>query len=147
MSQVDPADCRQRERELTRDRETVLKAVLRDSPLRETNEVRATILRPRGSECREGAIRLTHWLGFRYAMPRPLLRQGDAEGCQVFIRKYERLMRDMYPDATLIFADAVHPEYRNRPAHDWFVRAERPPPEPRLAGRGRSCTERWTWRG
>ena len=42
------------------------------------------------------------------------------------MRKYERLMRDAPANEAIVFADAVHPEWRSRPAHGWFLRGDRP---------------------
>ena len=53
-------------------------------------------------------------------------RFKDAEGQQAFIRKHQRLMCGMHTDGILVFAGTVHPEFQNRPAHGWFIPAERP---------------------
>ena len=62
-----------------------------------------------------------HQLDFEYVKPKALPRQAQ----EVFIQKHERLMRSMLPAGTLVFADAGHPQCQGRPAHGWFIRADR----------------------
>ncbi len=127
LASVDPAAYPEREGKLTRARETSLRETLRDSPPRDTNGVRDIILQRFGQEyTRGGAIKLMHRLGFGYVKPKPLPRQADRAGREAFIRQYERTVRDAPPDETIVFADAVHPEWQSRPAHGWFFRGDRP---------------------
>ena len=127
LASVDPAAYPEREGKLTRAREASLRETLRESPPRDTNEVRDIILRRFGQEyTRGGAIKLMHRLGFDYVKPKPLPRQADRAAQEAFIRKYERLMREAPPDEAIVFADAVHPEWQSRPAHGWFFRSDRP---------------------
>ncbi len=127
LASLDPAAYPEREGKLTRGQEASLRAMFRDSPPRDTNEVRAAILQRHGVEyTRGGAIKLMHRLGFEYIKPKPLPRQADREAQEAFIRRYEQLMRGLLPDETVVFADAVHPEWQGRPAHGWFVREDRP---------------------
>jgi len=120
LASVDPAVYPEREGKLTRDQETSLVAALRETPPRDTNGVRDIILRRFGVEyTRGGAIKLMHRLGFEYVRPEPLPRQAGREGREAFIRKYGRLMRDAAPpDEAVVLPDAVHPEWRSRPAHE-----------------------------
>ncbi len=127
LAPVDPAAYPEREGKLTRAREASLRATLRESPPRDTNGVRDIILRRFGKEyTRGGAIKLMHRLGFGYVKPKPLPRQADRAGREAFIRQYERTVRDAPPDGTIVFADAVHPEWRSRPAHGRVFRGDRP---------------------
>ena len=127
LASVDPAAYPEREGKLTRDREASLRATLRESPPRDTNEVRDIILRLHGVEyTRGGAIKLMHRLGFGYVRPKPLPRQADRAGREAFIRQYERTVRDAPANEAIVFADAVHPEWQSRPAHGWFLRSDRP---------------------
>ena len=127
LASVDPAAYPEREGKLTRGQEASLREALRDSPPRDANEVRATILRRFGVEyTRGGAIKLMHRLGFDYIRPKPLPRQADRAAQEAFMRKYERLMRDAPANEAIVFADAVHPEWQSRPAHGWFLRSDRP---------------------
>ncbi len=127
LAPVDPAAYPEREGKLTRAREASLRETLRASPPRDTNEVRDIILRSFGQEyTRGGAIKLMHRLGFGYVKPKPLPRQADRAGREAFIRQYERTVRDAPPDGTIVFADAVHPEWQSRPAHGRVHRSDRP---------------------
>ncbi len=124
---MDPAAYPEREGKLTRAREASLRAALRESPPRDTNGVRDIILRRFGKEyTRGGAIKLMHRLGFGYVKPKPLPRQAGRAGREAFIRQYGRTVRDAPPDGTIVFADAVHPEWRSRPAHGRVLRGDRP---------------------
>ena len=127
LASVDLAAYPEREGKLNRDQEAALKALFRDNPPRDTNEVREVIFRFHGVDySRAGAIKLMHRLGFDYVKPESLPRQADRGAQEAFIRHYEQLMCGMFPDETVVFADAVHPEYQSRPAHGWFIRSDKP---------------------
>ncbi len=127
LASVDPAAYPEREGKLTRDQETSLRETLRDSPPRDTNEVRDIIQRLHGVEyTRGGAIKLMHRLGFEYVKPKPLPRQADRAAREAFMRQYGRTVRDAPPDGTTVFADAVHPEWQSRPTHVWVLRSDWP---------------------
>ncbi len=127
LASVDPAAYPEREGKLTRAREASLRATLRESPPRDTNGVRDIILRLHGVEyTRGGAIKLMHRPGFGYVKPKPLPRQADRAAREVFMRKYERAVREAPPDEAIVFADAVHPEWQSRPAHGRVLRSDRP---------------------
>ncbi len=112
---------------LTADQEAALKAQFRDNPPRDTNAVRDAIFRKFAVRySRPGAIKLMHRLGFAYVKPKTLPKQADKQAQEAFIRDYEQLTRGMFPDATVVFAAAVHPEYQSRPAHGWFIRSDKP---------------------
>ncbi len=127
LASVDPAAYPEREGKLTRDQETSLRETPPASPPRSTNEVRDIILRLHGVEyTRGGAIRPMHQPGFGYVRPKPLPRQADRAGREAFIRKYEQLMRDAPANGATVLPDAVHPEWRSRPAHGRVLRSDRP---------------------
>ena len=127
LASVDPAAYPEREGKLTRDQEASLREALRETPPRDTNEVRATIPRRFGVEyTRGGAIKLMHRPGFDHVRPKPLPRQADRAAREAFMRKYERPMRDAPANEAVVLPDAVHPEWRSRPAHGWFLRSDRP---------------------
>jgi len=58
-------------------------------------------------------------MGFEYRKPKPLPRVASAQMQATFIACYERLMRELPADEAVYFADAVHPEYRTKPAFGW----------------------------
>ncbi len=127
LASVDPAAYPEREGKLTRAREASLREAPPDSPPRGTNGVRDIIPPTFGREyTRGGAIKLMHRLGFEYVKPKPLPRQADRAGREAFIRQYERTVRDAPANEATVFADAVHPEWRSRPAHGRVFRGDRP---------------------
>ena len=51
---------------------------------------------------------------------------GADEAAQIaHIEAYEALLNGLENDESVVFADAVHPEYQSRPAHGWFPRDEK----------------------
>jgi len=51
---------------------------------------------------------------------------GADEAAQIaHIKAYEALLNGLENDESVVFADAVHPEYQSRPAHGWFPRDEK----------------------
>ena len=127
LASVDPAAYPEREGKLTRDREASLREALRENPPRDANGARATVPRRFGVEyTRGGAIKLMHRPGFDHVRPKPLPRQADRAAREAFIRKYERPMRDAPANGAIVLPDAVHPEWRSRPAHGRFLRSDRP---------------------
>ena len=127
LASVELADYPDRAGRLTANQEAALKAQFRDNPPRDTNAVRDAIFRKFAVRySRPGAIKLMHRLGFAYVKPKTLPKQADKQAQEAFIRDYEQLTRGMFPDATVVFAAAVHPEYQSRPAHGWFIRSDKP---------------------
>ncbi len=127
LAPVDPAAYPEREGKPARAREASLREAPPDSPPRGTNGVRDIIPPTFGQEyTRGGAIKLMHRLGFEYVKPKPLPRQADRAGREAFIRQYERTVRDAPANEATVFADAVHPEWRSRPAHGRVFRGDRP---------------------
>ncbi len=116
-----------REGHLSFEHEGELKAHLAANPPRSTNEVRAHIASRYGqSFSRSGAIKLMARLGFVYKKPKLLpLAANEDEQCK-FIKQYNALCNQLMDDETIVFGDAVHPEYQARPAHGWFLRESRP---------------------
>jgi transposase len=51
---------------------------------------------------------------------------GADEAAQIaHIKAYEALLSGLENDESVVFADAVHPEYQSRPAHGWFPKDEK----------------------
>ena len=51
---------------------------------------------------------------------------GADEAAQIaHIEAYEALLNGLEYDESVVFADAVHPEYQSRPAHGWFPKDEK----------------------
>lgn len=116
-----------RQGHLTFAQETELKAHLADAPVRDTNEVRRHIAGRYGQDfSRSGAIKLMHRLGFVYRKPAKLPAIADEAAQAAFIAEYEALRTALWADETIVFADAVHPEYQSRPAHGWFLKDTKP---------------------
>lgn len=116
-----------REGRLDFGQEGELKAHLTANPPRSTNEVRAYIASKYGQVySRSGAIKLMARLDFVYKKPKllPLAANEDAQ-CE-FIKQYNVLCNELMVDETIVFGDAVHPEYQARPAHGWFQSQSRP---------------------
>ncbi len=111
-SLVDPADCPQREGKLTQGQESAPRALLRNSPPRDTDEVRAAALGPAAPNTAEGHHQAHAQAGVRIREAAAAPRRADEMGRQGSVRKHQRLMRDMHTDETLVFAVAVHPEYQ-----------------------------------
>ena len=112
---------------LDRKQESDLRQRFREHPPRDTTGVRDTILRLYGGGySRGGASKLMHRLGFDYLKPKSLPRRADPEGREKFIKDYGGKMNGLLPAGTIVFVDAVHPEYQSRPVHGWFIRSEKP---------------------
>ena len=75
---------------------------------------------------RAGAAKLMHRLGFACVKPKSLSRKADKEAQEKFIGHYGGRMNGLLPDETIVFVDAVHPEYQARPAHGWVISSEKP---------------------
>jgi transposase len=54
-----------------------------------------------------------------------LPKEADEAAQLAHIKGYEQLLNGLADDETVVFADAVHPEYQSRPAHGWFPRKEK----------------------
>lgn len=116
-----------REGRLDFSQESELEVYLAANPPRSINEVRAYITNQYGQAySRSGAIKMMARLGFVYKKPKLLpLRAEEAEQRE-FVRKYNALCNQLMDDETIVFGDAVHPEYQAKPAHGWFLRGSRP---------------------
>ncbi len=96
------------------------------NPPRTTGEVRTLIETLFGVALSiSDAISLMHRLGFSYRKPKPLPAGADEAAQAAHIAAYEQLLNGLQPDETVVFADAVHPEYQSRPAHGWFPAGEK----------------------
>ena len=83
-----------------------------------------------------GTIKLMHRLGFSYKKPKALPLGAPVAAQQAQIDKYDSLMNGLAADESVVFADAVHPEYQSKPAFGWF-RADRQVVLPTTTGRKR----------
>ena len=116
-----------REGYLTRDQETLLTVALRESPMRDTNEIRAHIRRVYGQDySHSGCIKMLHRLGFAYRKPERLPSQAGVRDQQDFIDRYTHLQNHLPEDEAIYFGDAVHPDHQVRPAHGWFYKGDNP---------------------
>ncbi len=104
---------------------------------RSTAEIRVHISAEFGLHySHSGCIKLLARLGFEYRKPKPLPRVAPTERQEEFIALYARLMKELSADEAVYFADAVHPEYRTKPAFGWVRQGSRPAVKT-TAGRGR----------
>jgi transposase len=116
-----------REGHLSRDQEQALAGRLRDAPMRDTNEIRAHILKEYGQRySASGCIKLLHRLGFVYKKPARLPVQADEQAQKDFIASYNALQNHLPEDEIIYFGDAVHPDHQVRPAHGWFHKDDTP---------------------
>ena len=112
---------KRRDGHLSREQEMKLAERLRATPAKTTGAVRRLIETVFGiAYSVSGAIALMHRLGFSYRKPKSLPAGADEAAQAAHIAAYERLLNGLRPDETVVFADAVHPEYQSRPAHGWF---------------------------
>jgi len=122
----DLKDYSPREGQLSFAREEAVKEHFTAHPARTVDEIRAYILAAFGqSSCRSGAAKLMRRLGVEYKKPLALCAQADPEQQQAFIDWDEALINALPPDETVLFSDAVHPEYQSRPAHGWFPKGQK----------------------
>jgi hypothetical protein len=63
-------------------------------------------------QSRSGLIALLHRLGMEHRKPRTISRKLDPAKQATFIAQYEALMKRIFADEAVIFADAVHPTTR-----------------------------------
>lgn len=73
---------------------------------------------------RSGMTKCLCRLDFEYRKPKALPKGASVAAQEAFVRRYESLMNGLAPDETVLFVDAVHPEYQSRPAHGWMKRDE-----------------------
>jgi transposase len=115
-----------RDGHLTEDQEAQLATMFRARPPKTTDEVRAIIAKLFDvTYSRSGAIKLMGRLGFCYKKPKALPMGADEAAQIAHIEAYEALLNGLEYDESVVFADAVHPEYQSRPAHGWFPRDEK----------------------
>jgi len=126
-----------REGRLNRQQECELKRHFTRRPPSSTHAVRAFIEQRFGPHyAQSGAIKLMHRLGFSYKKPKALPLGAPVAAQQAQIDKYDSLMNGLAADESVVFADAVHPEYQSKPAFGWF-RADRQVVLPTTTGRKR----------
>ena len=127
VSFLEMKDYAPREGHLSQRQESALVSALRESPMRDTNEIRSYIRRTYGQDySRSGCIKLMHRLGFDYKKPERLPTQADELAQQNFIENYEKLLNNLDADEVVYFGDAVHPDHQVRPAHGWFYKDDKP---------------------
>ena len=115
-----------RDGHLTGAQEAALARLFRDRPPKTTDEVRAVIERLFDvTYSKSGAIKLMGRLGFCYKKPKALPMGADEAAQVAHIEAYEALLNGLESDESVVFADAVHPEYQSRPAHGWFPKDEK----------------------
>jgi transposase len=116
-----------REGHLSRAQEAALIGALRESPMCDTNEIRAHIRQTYGQNySASGCGKLLHRLGFYYKKPKQLPAQADDKKQRDFIENYETLLNELEADEVVYFGDAVHPDHQVRPAHGWFYKDDCP---------------------
>jgi transposase len=115
-----------RDGHLTGAQEAALARLFRDRPPKTTDEVRAVIEKLFDvTYSKSGAIKLMGRLGFCYKKPKALPMGADEAAQVAPIEAYEALLNGLESDESVVFADAVHPEYQSRPAHGWFPKDEK----------------------
>jgi transposase len=115
-----------RDGHLTADQEAKLITLFRTRPPKTTDEVRAVIDTLFDvAYSKAGAIKLMARLGFCYKKPKALPMGADEAAQVAHIEAYEALLNRLGSDESVVFADAVHPEYQSRPAHGWFPKDEK----------------------
>ena len=126
LGSLDLALYSKRDGYLTADQEASLATLFRERPPKTTDEVRAVIDTLFDvSYSKAGAIKLMGRLGFGYRKPKALPIGADEAAQIAHIEAYEALLNGLESDESVVFADAVHPEYQSRPAHGWFPKDEK----------------------
>jgi len=126
LSSLDLNVYSKRDGHLTADQETELTTLFREKPPKTVGEVRAVIEKLFDvTYSTSGAIRLMGRLGFCYKKPKALPMGADEAAQIAPIKAYETLLNGLESDESVVFADAVHPEYQSRPAHGWFPKDEK----------------------
>ena len=136
-----------RDGHLTEDQEEQLATLFRARPPKTTDEVRAIIAKLFDvTYSRSGAIKLMGRLGFCYKKPKALPMGADEAAQIAHIEAYEALLNGLESDESVVFADAVHPEYQSRPAHGWFPKDEKVAIKPRPDASGSTSTAPSIWK-
>ena len=136
-----------RDGHLSADQEAKLIALFRDRPPKTTDEVRAVIDTLFDvAYSKAGAIKLMARLGFCYKKPKALPMGADEAAQVAHIEAYEALLNRLEADESVVFADAVHPEYQSRPAHGWFPKDEKVAIKARPGEKGSTSTAPSIWK-
>ena len=99
------------------DQEVTLCGWLNDGFCRSFVEIRAHISKEFDLRYSySGCIKLLARLGFEHHKPKALSRVAFTKKQANFITMYQFLMTELGTDEAVYFADAVHPEYRTKPA-------------------------------
>lgn len=110
---------------LTNDQAAELFDWVRTNLPRNTRVIGAWIAKTYGVDySHAGLIALLHRLGLDYRKPDLVARKLDAARQKAFIEDYDRLLRDLGADETVVFADAVHPTHQVRAVGCWAPRDE-----------------------
>ena len=106
---------------LAAEQQDKLKAWIGTALPRTTREVGAWITAEFGIEyqTRSGLIALLHRLGMEHRKPKAISRKLDPAKQAAFIKGYEDLMKRIFADEAVIFADAAHPTHAVRPVGCW----------------------------
>jgi transposase len=112
---------------MTQAQEVALCAWLEARCCRSMVEIRAHI----AAECglnysHSGCIKILARLGFEYRRPKTLPRVADVAKQAKFIAMYENMLNYLTDDEAVYFADAVHPEYKSKPAFGWVRKGTNP---------------------
>ena len=46
------------------------------------------------------------------------------ERCQIFVKKYENIIKELDDNQTVVFIDAVHPQHNSEPSKIWSIKGE-----------------------
>lgn len=68
---------------------------------------------------RSGLIALLHRLGMDYRKPKAVSSKLDVERQKTFINFYNKLLKNLDDDESVLFCDAVHPTHAVRPVGCW----------------------------
>ena len=119
-------DYSQRERHLTFAQEVALKKHFTEHPPLKAGEISAYILAEYGQNYSAlGAAKLMKRIGFVFSKPIAPATQADKDAQRIFIDWYEAPRRSLGDDETILYSDAVHPEYQIRPAHGCFPKDQK----------------------
>jgi hypothetical protein len=107
--------------------EAALKAWVAEALPRSTRQVGAYIEREFGVvyESRSGLIALLHRLGCEYRRPEVIARKLDEDKQAAFIASYDKLLKSLPANETVLFADAVHPTHAVQPVGCWAPEGEK----------------------
>ena len=139
-----------REGYLTADQEAALARLFCGMPPKTADEVRAVIDKLFDvTYSKSGAIKLMGRLGVCYKKPKALPMGADEAQQAAHIEAYEALLNRLEADESVVFADAVHPEYQSRPpmAGSPRTRRSRSRPHPGVSASTSTALSIWKPQG